>query len=113
MDKAIELARKLRRDPSRAEKICWELVRAHRMDGIKFRRQHPIGPYFADIACVAKKLVIEIDGEHHVDQVEADARRTAVMERLGWRVLRFTALEVVQNPESIWLVIRTALQERT
>src|SRR5262245_40409180 len=63
MDKSVKRARELRRDPSRAERICWEIVRAHRMDGIKFRRQHPIGPYFADIACVARKPVIEIDGE--------------------------------------------------
>jgi very-short-patch-repair endonuclease len=112
MKRTVERARELRRDASRAEKICWEIVRAHRMDGIKFRRQHPIGPYFADIACVAKKLVIEIDGEHHADQVEVDARRTAVMERLGWRVLRFGAIEIVQNPEGIWSQISIALRDR-
>jgi very-short-patch-repair endonuclease len=50
------------------------------MEGITFRRQHPIGPYFADFACPSKGLVIEIDGDHHADQIEADARRTAVME---------------------------------
>ena len=59
VDQTVKRARGLRRDASRAERICWEIVRARRMDGIKFRRQHPIGPYFADIACVAKKLVIE------------------------------------------------------
>ena len=112
MEKKTRRARELGRDASRAEKICWELVRAHRMDGIKFRRQHPIGPYFADIACVVQKLVIEIDGEHHADQVEADARRTAVMERLGWRVLRFGAIEVMQNPEGIWSAISIALRDR-
>ena len=111
-DKNIKRARELRRDASRAERLCWEIVRAHRMDGIKFRRQHPIGPHFTDIACVAKKLVIEIDGEHHADQAEADARRSAVMECLGWRVLRFGAIEVVQNPEGIWSAISIALRDR-
>jgi len=47
------------------------------MEGIKFRRQYPIGPYFADFACVSKRLVIEIDGDHHADKAEADARRSA------------------------------------
>jgi len=84
-----EKSRGLRRESSRAEQVGWELLRAKRMAGAKFRRQHPIGPYFADFACISKKLVIEIDGDHHAFQVEADARRTAVMERAGWRVIRF------------------------
>ena len=66
MDGKVTRARELRRDSTYPEKICWELLRAHRMSGIKFRRQHPIGPYFADFACTQRKLVIEIDGEHHV-----------------------------------------------
>jgi very-short-patch-repair endonuclease len=75
------------------------------MDGVKFRRQHPIGPYFADFACVSRKLVIEIDGDHHAFQVEADARRTSLMEQQGWRVVRFAANETVSNPEGIWVDI--------
>ena len=94
-------ARELRRDSSRAEKICWNLIRDRRVNGAKFRRQHPIGPYFADFACVSRKLVIEIDGEHHAYQLEADARRTALMAGLGWHVIRFWANEVVANPEGI------------
>ena len=111
MSRKSERARELRRDPSRAERICWELIRAHRMEGIKFRRQHPIGPYFADFACASKGLVIEIDGDHHADQVEADARRTAVMESQGWKVVRFAANEVVQNPEGIWSAIHLLISE--
>ena len=103
-------SRELRRDSSRAEQVCWELLRAKRMGGVKFRRQHPIGPYFADFACVAKKLVIEIDGEHHAFQVEADARRTAVMEELGWRVVRFWANEMVANTEGVWGEIEALLR---
>ena len=107
----IERARELRRDGSRAEKICWNLIRDRRINGVKFRRQHPIGPYFADFACVARKLVIEIDGEHHAFRVEADARRTAFLQREGWRVIRFWATEVVENPEGIWNAIGIALRE--
>jgi very-short-patch-repair endonuclease len=111
MTKKVDTARDLRRDPSRAERLCWELIRATRLNGVKFRRQYSIGPYFADFACVSRKLVIEIDGEHHAQQVEADARRTEFMEREGWRVVRFWASEVVENPEGIWSAIEIALNE--
>ena len=107
----VTKARELRRDGSRPERICWHLLRDCRINGVKFRRQYPIGPYFADVACISKKLVVEIDGDHHAFQVEADARRTAVMEREGWRVLRFWANEVVQNPEGIWSAIEIALSD--
>src|SRR5215207_1506601 len=108
MDK-VSKSRELRRDGSRAEKICWHLIRDRRINGVKFRRQHPIGPYFADFACISRKLVIEIDGDHHAFHVEADARRTAAMEREGWRVIRFWANEVVQNPDGIWEEIQLVL----
>ena len=98
----VTSARELRRDGSRAEKICWELLRDRRLGKVKFRRQHPIGPYFADFACISRKLVIEIDGDHHAFQVEADARWTILMEAAGWKVTRFWANEVVANPEGIW-----------
>ena len=98
-------ARELRRDGSRAERKVWEFLRGRGIGAAKFRRQHPIGPYFADFACLSRKLVIEIDGDHHAFQLERDARRTAAMEREGWRVVRFWANEVVQNPEGIWAEI--------
>jgi very-short-patch-repair endonuclease len=82
------------------------------MAGVKFRRQHPIGPYFADFACVSKKLVIEIDGDHHAFQVEADAHRTKAMEYKGRRVMRFWANEAVSNPEGLWTEIERVLRER-
>jgi very-short-patch-repair endonuclease len=86
-------------------------LRAHRTDGAKFRRQHPIGPYFADFAYVSRKLVIEIDGDHHAFQVEADARRTSIMEQQGWRVVRFAANETVSNPEGVWGEIERLLRD--
>jgi very-short-patch-repair endonuclease len=107
--KRTERARDLRLTDSRAEQKVWELLRAHRMDGMKFRRQHPIGPYFADFACVARKLFIEIDGEHHAVQREADSRRTDTLEQAGWRVIRFPASEVLQNIEGVWAEIARVL----
>ncbi len=111
MDGKLTRARELRRDSTYPEKICWELLRAHRMARIKFRRQHPIGPYFADFACVQRKLIIEIDGEHHANHAEADARRTVFMEGEGWRVIRFPASEVVSNREGIWAAIEAVLRD--
>jgi very-short-patch-repair endonuclease len=107
----ITKARELRRDSSKPERVCWELLRAHWLEGIKFRRQHPIGPYFADFV-YASRLVIEIDGEHHAHQVEVDAHRTAFMEKQGRRVLRFWANEVLESPEGIWAALEAALHEK-
>ena len=108
--KRTERSRDLRHESSRAERVCWEMLRAKRTAGVKFRRQHPIGPYFADFACVSRRLVIEIDGEQHAYQVDADARRTAVLEQAGWRVVRFWANEVVANPEGVWTEIENLLR---
>jgi len=107
--KRIERARDLRLTDSFAEQKVWELLRAHRMGGLKFRRQHPIGPYFADFACVARKLVIETDGEHHAYQRGADSHRTDVLEQAGWWVIRFTASEALQNTDGVWAEIVRAL----
>jgi very-short-patch-repair endonuclease len=105
-------ARELQRNGGRAEQKIWELLRSRRISGAKFRRQHPIGPYFADVACIARKLVIEVDGDHHAFQLEADARSTAVMAREGWKVVRFWANQVVQNPEGTWAEIEIVLNGR-
>ncbi|MBS0550567.1 MAG: endonuclease domain-containing protein [Proteobacteria bacterium] len=113
MAKDTERARALRRDSSLPEKKFWELIRAHRLEGFKFRRQHQIGPFFADFACVSRKLVFEIDGRHHDNQIEADGRRTALMERMGWRVIQFSASEVLANPDGIWSAVYAALMPCT
>jgi len=75
---------------------------------LKFRRQHPIGPFFADFACAAKKLVIEIDGEHHAFQTDADEQR--ILEQEGCRVVRFWANRVVSDPEGTWAEIEQVLK---
>ena len=108
-DYDTDRARELRRDGSRAERKGWEFLRSRRMNGAKFRRQNPIGPYFADFASISRKLVIEVDGDHHAFQVEADARRTAAMEREGWRIIRLWASQIVQNPEGAWAEIELVL----
>ena len=97
----IARARELRRDGSGAEHLCWYLLRERRLASVKPRRQHSIGPYFADFARVSRKLGIELDGEHHAFQKEEDQRRTDTMICADWRVLRFWANEMA-NPEGVW-----------
>ena len=88
--KPIGTARRLRRAMTRSERIVWGALRL-RPGGLKFRRQHPIGPYIADFACPEAQLVIELDGSGHAAPaaMERDARRRAFLEAEGWRVIRF------------------------
>ena len=74
-----------------AEMILWSRLRRRQVEGFKVRRQHPIGPYIADFACLQCRLVVELDGaSHSTDQeIAHDRRRTAFIERDGWLVLRF------------------------
>ena len=79
----------------------WSIVRAKRMAGLKFRRQHVIGGYIADFVCLRAKLVMEIDGDTHgTDVAEVrDAKRTEELERIGYRVIRFWNHEVLTNTD--------------
>jgi very-short-patch-repair endonuclease len=90
-----ERARRLRREQTDAEQRLWIHLRANRMMGAKFRRQHPIGKYIVDFCCIERGLVVEADGGQHADQVEADQRRTAFLMERGFHVLRFWDNEVI------------------
>jgi very-short-patch-repair endonuclease len=104
-------ARTLRQDMTKAERIIWYAVRGHRLDGASFRRQTPIGPYIVDFVSHTAKLVIEIDGgQHFEDRHEArDARRDAYLTSKGYRVLRFSNLDVVANRDGVVSVIAAAV----
>ena len=86
-----ERARELRREMTALESLVWDALRGRKLDGLKFRRQAPIGPYIADFYCPATRLVVEIDGPHHDLQVQEDAARTRYLESRGCRVVRFRA----------------------
>ena len=94
-------ARSLRSDMPLAEKKLWQALRGKQLGDYRFRRQHPIGPYIADFACIDELLVIELDGGQHQDQVAYDARRTAYVESLGWQVLRFWNNDVLNNLDGV------------
>jgi len=87
-----KFARARRRAMTKAETLLWSALRDHGLAGHKFRRQTPIGPYFADFACLARKLVVEADGRSHEDEEAArrDAARDLWFARAGFRVLRFS-----------------------
>jgi very-short-patch-repair endonuclease len=92
---------------SGTELRVWIRLRGRKLDGWKFRRQHPIGPYYVDFYCPAAKLVIEIDGPSHDDEWSAyDARRQAWLEAEGLKVIRFSVggidAEVVDVKDSVY-----------
>ena len=79
--------------------------------GCKFRRQQFIGGYIADFACMEKRLIIEVDGGQHSDQVERDDARTEFLEREGYRVIRFWNHDVLQRTDAVLEQIVIALEE--
>ncbi|MEY9462031.1 very-short-patch-repair endonuclease [Bradyrhizobium ottawaense] len=107
-------ARALRRDSTDAERILWSELRGNRLNGVSFRRQVPIEHYVADFVCHAAKLVIELDGGQHFSNEgeRADARRSAVIEAKGFKVLRFSNLDVMTNRGGVLETIATTVAER-
>lgn len=93
-----------------AEQRIWRHLRLRQIDGHKFRRQHPIGHYIADFVCIERKLIVEVDGGQHADQLEYDAARTASLESNGYRVLRFWNNDVLGNIEGVLTQILEALR---
>jgi very-short-patch-repair endonuclease len=95
-----------------AERIVWYALRAHRL-GASFRRQTPMGPYVVDFVCHAAKLVIEVDGGQHFEpkRIAYDMRRRAYLSAQGFRILRFTNLDVMKNKSGVLETIATALGE--
>ena len=111
VDTRIPRARRLRRDMTIAERKLWQRLRAITVEGMHFRRQATIGPYYADFACHEQKLIIEIDGGQHTeaDQIERDERRSVFLASRGYRVLRFWNDDVLGNIDGVMSVIVEAL----
>jgi very-short-patch-repair endonuclease len=99
--KRISLARSLRKKAVPAEARLWKALRNRALAGFKFRRQHPVGPYVVDFACVECKLVVEVDGATHLTTRRRDGRRTAVLEAEGWLVMRFWNTEVYDDLDPV------------
>ncbi len=109
--RTLAYSRSLRREMTDAERKLWQYLRAGRIDGIKFRRQHPIPPYIADFCCVAARVIIELDGSQHSNEV--DAARARYLESQGWRILRFWDNDALIQTEAVLDAIWNAISDRT
>ncbi|MGA7871593.1 MAG: DUF559 domain-containing protein [Candidatus Binatus sp.] len=98
-------ARRLRREQTDAERILWHHLRDRQMRDAKFRRQFPIGPYFADFCSIERRLIIELDGAQHAERSQEDESRTLFLSSRGYRVLRFWNNQVLENVEEVLAAI--------
>ena len=110
-DRTTARARLLRKSDNDAESALWSELRNRRLNGHKFMRQLPIGPYFADFACREEHLVIELDGSQHADS-DYDRRRDQFMVDQGWSVLRFWNVDVLKERDAVVDTILAALDRR-
>ena len=97
----------LRRSATDAEQAQWFELRARRLGGHKFRRQWTLHPYIIDFCCLEQRLIVEVDGGQHTPG--RDAARTSVLERMGFRVMRFWNNDVLANLDGVLVVILEAL----
>jgi very-short-patch-repair endonuclease len=105
----VPAARELRVRQTAAEMILWEALRNRRLDGLKFRRQHPVGPFVLDFCCPERRLGIELDGAVHAAQPENDAEREALLATAGYRTLRFPNDAVQGDLPAVLAAIRAAV----
>ena len=107
-------AKRMRKAMTEAEAKLLQELRAHRLEGLGFRRQMPIEAYIADFACVEHKLIVEVDGSHHAEgeQLTHDEKRTIYLKEQGWTVLRFWNDDVLKDINNVCQHIISVLQER-
>ena len=104
-------ARQLRNDMTAPERTLWSILRNRQLDGYRFRRQHPVGDFIVDFFCPAARLVIEVDGDSHEDQMEYDRRRSRwLAAQKHYRVLRVSNLDVMSNLEGVYDLVLEALR---
>ncbi|MET0398287.1 MAG: endonuclease domain-containing protein [Longimicrobiaceae bacterium] len=103
-----ERARELRGELTPAEERLWSFLRRKQLDGLRFRRQHPVGRFIVDFFCPSHRLCVEVDGAVHESQVERDAERTAVLSAAGYRMVRVRNEEVLKDLPSVLQRIREA-----
>ncbi len=104
-----QLSRMLRNNATPAERRLWQYLRNRQLNGNRFRRQHPIGPYIVDFVCLEKRLIIELDGNQHGIEATKDVERDSWLSAQGFRVLRFWNHEVLKNAEGVVETIRAQL----
>jgi very-short-patch-repair endonuclease len=105
----LQRAKAMRSEPTIAEARLWYHLRASRLNGIKFRRQVPIGPFIADFVAPAHKLIVEVDGDTHGGNEAYDRSRTDWLQKQGYRVIRFNNADVMGNEAVVLEAIVIAL----
>ncbi len=108
----IALARKLRQSQTDAEKALWARLKNKQVEGVKFRRQQPLGSYIGDLVSFERKIIVEVDGGQHNEREarERDEQRAAWLKERGYQVLRFWNNEVLVNMEGVLEKIREVLR---
>ncbi|PBB87607.1 MULTISPECIES: endonuclease domain-containing protein [unclassified Mesorhizobium] len=96
-------AKSMRHAMTDAELKLWNELRAHRLMGMSFRRQLPIGPYIVDFACAAHRIIVEVDGSQHADadHLRSDEARSAYLSASGWTILRFWNDDVIRDIDNV------------
>jgi len=96
-------ARRLRKEATEAERVLWESLRGRRLQGLKFLRQYPIGPFIADFCCRDRRMIVEVDGEIHRMELQAakDEERNAFLRGQNYVILRFTNEEVLTDLKTV------------
>lgn len=101
-------AKRMRREPTDAERVLWKMLRAKQFGGFKFKRQEQIGDYIADFVCFSERLIVEADGSQHAES-ESDRLRDEWLENQGFRVIRFWNNDILTNKEGVAQTILAAL----
>ena len=108
----LQLAQEMRNNPTEAEAVLWKELKGKKT-GFKFREQHPIDEFIPDFVCLSRKLIVELDGKYHEFQVDKDDQRTLKLEqKLGYKVIRFTNEEVINDTKAVLLKISELIKQR-
>jgi very-short-patch-repair endonuclease len=106
-------ARELRSNLTDAERCLWQKLKRRQIAGVKFRRQQPIGHFIVDFVCFERRVIVEVDGGQHAEQLHYDKQRTRWLEAQGYRVLRFWNNDVLANTEAVAQAVLDAVEKPT
>ncbi|MGA8573453.1 MAG: endonuclease domain-containing protein [Desulfobaccales bacterium] len=101
MNELVSLSRNLRKRQTDAEILLWRHLRGQQLEGLRFRRQHPMGRYIVDFVCLEKRLILEVDGGQHDIEREKDEERSNWLIAEGYNILRFWNNDVLTNLEGV------------
>lgn len=108
----VSLAKDFRRNMTQSEKVLWGYLRSNQLEGLHFRRQQIIEGFIVDFYCHKAKLVIEVDGDIHQNQLEYDAERDKILADIGLRIVRISNLEIEENLPSVLTDLTTICCEQ-